>query len=835
MSITVALKLLEQPLVDQRPYLHFGPLNSLIFQRLVPDAEPAPGVKTGYSGSTFKLPTVLPAGRSLGTILDRCLPGFLHHAPYGGYVTLEATDEQLATLTEMTTSARFYAGADAYFCAQGYWWRFPFMQGTIRVSMTQLETTHDLYYVDPPAGWKAPALAVVGDLEYWLAVGGNYGTERKRAGSRSVSALKMTKEAMNTIDFLFHAQIVDLTTPRSSYRYIDFSASDILRHKDAHFFYFKVSGRDLQLLETLTKRQLETRCYIWLNNAWCMMPSAMGLYAKGIGGEYPYRPVDQSRAPHYDPPGVARPLGSGSTNTIRRRGKNITATYSEMEPGQPGWWWIKGDFEAATKSIRTELRSLGCDWSKRRQAWYFKGRTLPAPLLKLLGIQEDPAANPMPTIPAATTLRANPLDLDQPTLPPARHFNNFTGTDLTQQEYQTMKQAERNADPLQDADGNPLANPQPNLQPPPAPHYDPFTPDEVAKLLSNDISEQKRLNLLISRYHTDQERAKPSAAKEDPVASPQAPPSSTAEQNTLTASADPSTTVNHVATTPLSAPVKSVTAAFQAAPALPQETVEPEKPPSMTILTAAALLTGSSNPVLLKAAIDSAARAPAQTVLTDKIGQANKHSAQAIPQDYLGELTGSVAGDVHCYGYALDNGICIWVNLGGPRMAVEAIRAKLSRGDLVNLTPWDGPAVELTAGEGHSSQYTDCFANMSEHKFCNLILIHKALTEPLYDGKFTTYVLAAHDTTAINKVYEHLQQLVNIPVFPEWRHLLWQAGHTALLIRRIQAAGGLQAFSLNLDTDEWTRLIAGCVQEGTLTFPPQSKDSPNNPSPTSNE
>jgi hypothetical protein len=57
-----------------------------------------------------------------------------------------------------------------------------------------------------------------------------------------------------------------------------------------------------------------------------------------------------------------------------------------------------------------------------------------------------------------------------------------------------------------------------------------------------------------------------------------------------------------------------------------------------------------------------------------------------IGQSYVGELTGSISGDVHCYGYAIHEGICIFVNMGGPRMAVEAIRAKLSKGDVRRTT-----------------------------------------------------------------------------------------------------------------------------------------------------
>jgi hypothetical protein len=57
-----------------------------------------------------------------------------------------------------------------------------------------------------------------------------------------------------------------------------------------------------------------------------------------------------------------------------------------------------------------------------------------------------------------------------------------------------------------------------------------------------------------------------------------------------------------------------------------------------------------------------------------------------IPQEACGELTGSITGQVWSYGYAVYEGTCVFLNMGGPRMAVEAIRAKLSKGDVRRTT-----------------------------------------------------------------------------------------------------------------------------------------------------
>ena len=82
------------------------------------------------------------------------------------------------------------------------------------------------------------------------------------------------------------------------------------------------------------------------------------------------------------------------------------------------------------------------------------------------------------------------------------------------------------------------------------------------------------------------------------------------------------------------------------------------------------------------------------------------HRLMRINQAYCGELTGSITGQVFCYGYAVHDGVCVYVNMGGPRTGVEAIRAKLGKGDIVTLVPEDAPALELTAGEGNSGMYT---------------------------------------------------------------------------------------------------------------------------------
>jgi hypothetical protein len=196
-----------------------------------------------------------------------------------------------------------------------------------------------------------------------------------------------------------------------------------------------------------------------------------------------------------------------------------------------------------------------------------------------------------------------------------------------------------------------------------------------------------------------------------------------------------------------------------------------------------------------------------------------KRTLAAVGQSYVGELTGSITGNVWCYGYGIHDGVCVFVNMGGPRMAVEAIRAKLSKGDIVNCTPWDAPAVELTAGEGNSGMFHDYMQNIPEAKFTSLILCHDLLVNPNYGGKSTTFILRTDETQAAAKLKHHVTELVKVPVFDAWAGYLYHAGQTAMLVRPTRSAGDIDLLTVTLDVDAWTRLITGGLGSGVISLP----------------
>jgi hypothetical protein len=152
-------------------------------------------------------------------------------------------------------------------------------------------------------------------------------------------------------------------------------------------------------------------------------------------------------------------------------------------------------------------------------------------------------------------------------------------------------------------------------------------------------------------------------------------------------------------------------------------------------------------------------------------------------------------------------------------MAVEAIRAKLSKGEQVSVVPWDTPSVELTAGEGNTGMYHDFFANIPEARFTSLILLHDSVIHPQYGGKATTFLLYVSEAQVVGQLHRHVAQLVKVPVFEAWAAYLWSAGQAAMLVRKTRGEGGLTVYAVDLDIDSWTRLITGGIEQGIIALP----------------
>lgn len=247
-----------------------------------------------------------------------------------------------------------------------------------------------------------------------------------------------------------------------------------------------------------------------------------------------------------------------------------------------------------------------------------------------------------------------------------------------------------------------------------------------------------------------------------------------------------------------------------------------ESPPAVRIIQASKLTDDATSDDAVTSAIRHATKMPAaSTSLTSTSVQA-RH-VRRIPQACVGELTGSVIANVFCYGYATHAGTLIYLNMGGPRSGVEAIRAKLAKGQAINLVPDEGPSVELTPGEGITGMYTAYINNMSEARFVSMILAHEHWVDPDYGGQATTYLMHLDDGQAKGQLLHHIRELVSVPVFPQWIDYLWQAGQTAMLLRNCKADGGITLKVLDLDSTAWKRIITGGVANGIIALPETAK------------
>ena len=195
-----------------------------------------------------------------------------------------------------------------------------------------------------------------------------------------------------------------------------------------------------------------------------------------------------------------------------------------------------------------------------------------------------------------------------------------------------------------------------------------------------------------------------------------------------------------------------------------------------------------------------------------------------IPHEFCGELTGDISGSVHCFGYAIYDGTLVYLNFSGPRSGVEAIRAKLSKGQPVNLHPPDAPSIELAPdddadGNPNTGRYTAFAQNIPEARYMSMILLHEWMVEPNYNGKSVTFIFDTDEATTRAKLHHHVQQLVKCAVFDEWTNYLWTAGQAAMLVRKTRSGGGLTLYTVDLDSESWSRLITGGLAEGIITLP----------------
>ncbi len=187
-----------------------------------------------------------------------------------------------------------------------------------------------------------------------------------------------------------------------------------------------------------------------------------------------------------------------------------------------------------------------------------------------------------------------------------------------------------------------------------------------------------------------------------------------------------------------------------------------------------------------------------------------------IAQSYVGQIT--VVGECFCYGCAVDGQQLVYLDVAGPATSVEAVWAKLAQAKECYLLPPDHAAQKITlrTNEGLLKRIQRKIEGIGIH---HLLLLHQDLLTPTYAELSTTYLFLADKTQTTAKLGSHIQQLVDIAVFPAWYAYLVQQGRLEGLITPLTCYGGVNLWKLSLDKTCWQRLICRGVSQRSLILP----------------
>ncbi len=188
-----------------------------------------------------------------------------------------------------------------------------------------------------------------------------------------------------------------------------------------------------------------------------------------------------------------------------------------------------------------------------------------------------------------------------------------------------------------------------------------------------------------------------------------------------------------------------------------------------------------------------------------------------IPQSTVGLV--NVVGECVCLGLAIDSDVVpVYVDLAGAATSVEAAWAKLAQGKELAIVRYGGKrSLYLQpAKEGTFARFQRRLPGL---RIDHLILVHRAMTQPIYHEKSTTYMLRVSDEQARAKLGAHIAALVHVAVFDAWHAYLEQRGNEEGLLRPCQCYGGVEAIAVELDRDAWTRVISSGLERGEIALP----------------
>jgi len=618
-----------------------------------------------------------------------------------------------------------------------------------------------------------------------------YGSQRVKQPrtNQMVSAYKIgySSAACETLLALYGVKGRDVSSPHASYRYVQIEGETTVRHG---YLLLNVSAAELARTEAVTRRYHRAAVFVWRDDRWLELPNSRdAAYIEPLGRS----------GPSFNPSGF-RPV-SPATGEKEAAVEGIRAEKSQRSPEERPWWWILGD----TYPQRETLKRWGARFSSKRRTWYYVGWELPDGIKRLITeyatteselttqLEDDaPCSDEEAEAILGLMLKFNlpeePLQADE-----LLRLFQIGQTVYARHELETP-------------DGKAVPT---------------GTCGKITRLYNRNVTHGWSYDVdftnigtgwYFERELTDLAPIPGIRITHGSVVPPgAAPPPTDAElKRALIAKLTEGMESGHQ-------PEALADESMSAEPETTPEPDTPQEPQTIRVFKPQPLPIDGTPLDEVQTAIVQAKTHSTTVLYSTAVSQ--KRTLAVIGQSYVGELTGSITGNVYCFGYGIHEGICVFVNMGGPRMAVEAIRAKLSKGDIVNCTPWDAPAVELTAGEGNSGMYHDYFQNIPEAKFTSLILGHDLLVNPNYGGKSTTFILRTDEAQAAAKLKHHVTELVKVPVFDAWAGYLYHAGQTAMLVRPTRSAGDIDLLSVDLDIDAWTRLITGGIEQGVITLP----------------
>lgn len=609
-----------------------------------------------------------------------------------------------------------------------------------------------------------------------------YGAQRIKHPytSKTVSAYKLgyTSAVMPVLLALYGKNARDVSPKQASYRYLQVDGDVVVRH--GHIL-LAVSADELAKVLRITRQHHRAAVYLWRDRKWWALPDST---------HTDYSEPGYHVGPNFDPTGFRPPSPSSGERESTVTG--ITAERSQREEGGRVWWWLHGN----TYPHRDLLKRQGARWSGKRKAWYYIGAELPAAIRALITSDDQTGGDRLVNGLALDTLVTEaPFSDDEPcTVDEAAGFLGMQVSEVPASEPQPRLFALHDTTyaryELETADGKPIPT---------------GTRGKVVLLYNHNARHGWSYDVDFDGIGIDW----------------------CFERELTPLEPIPSIKVTHGTVVPPGAALLPTDAGLQPTPLDPspispendfETSVAPdeEQIPAIRIIKPTPMPSAGEPLDAVQLAIRNVKTA---SIVASPTVHIPNGRITRIEQAYVGALIGSITGQVFCYGWSVHDGICIYVNMAGPRVAVEAIRAKLSKGDQVSVVPPDAPAVELSAGEGNSGMYHPYLHYLPEARFASLLLVHDWAVTPNYGGNAKTFIFRTSDTQATAKLKHHVTQLVKIPIFDAWSAYLYEAGQKAMLVRKTRSAGGIDLLSVDLDVDAWTRLITGGLEQGIISLP----------------